>query len=157
MMTAANIHYEIAERARATAAGGIGIDAMPNLYEIVEKLPEDAWRKLCRRAKYEVQTEPRRRPANVKQQVVERREFEDIRLVNEYVAEFRYRPGKCRRAYRVVVVWKNLEVHQGQKKLFDDSRCFFYITNDEELSTEEVVFAVTHAGKCCSDPVLVLV
>jgi hypothetical protein len=110
-----------------------GIDAMPNLHEIVEKLPENAWKKLHRRAKYEVQTAPRRRPVNVKQQVVERREFEDIRLVNEYVAEFRYRPGKCRKTYRVVVVWKDLEVHQGQKKLFDDSRCFFYITNDEEL------------------------
>jgi hypothetical protein len=129
-----------------------GIDAMPNLYEIVEKLPEKAWKKLRRRAKYEVQTEPRRRPVNVKQQVVERREFEDIRLVNEYVAEFRYRPGKCRKTYRVVVVWKNLEVHQGQKKLFDDSRCFFYITNDKELSTEEVVFGAN--GRCNQENLL---
>jgi hypothetical protein len=118
-----------------------GIDAMPNLYEIVEKLPENVWKELHRRAKYEVHTEPRRRPANVKQQVIERREFEDIRLVNEHVAEFRYRPGKCRKTYRVVVVWKDLEVRQGQKKLFDDSRCFFYITNDKQRSKEEVVFA----------------
>jgi hypothetical protein len=129
-----------------------GIDAMPNLYQIVEKLPENAWKKLHRRAKYEVQTGPRRRPVNVKQQVVERREFTDIRLVNEYVAEFRYRPGKCRKTYRVVVVWKGLEVHQGQKKLFDDSRCFFYITNDEELSPEEVVF--TANGRCNQENLL---
>jgi len=83
---------------------------------------------------------------NVKQQVVERREFEDIRLVKEYVAEFHYRPGKCQKAYRVVVVYKDLEVHQGQKKLFDDSRCFFYITNDEKRSTEDVVFKAN--GRC---------
>jgi hypothetical protein len=117
-----------------------GIDAMSNLYEIVEKLPENAWRKLHRRAKYEVKTEPRRRPVNVKQQVVQRREFEDVRLVDEYVAEFRYRPVKCRKEYRVVVVYKDLEVYRGQHKLFDKDRCFFYITNDEELSAEEVVF-----------------
>lgn len=129
-----------------------GIDAMPNLYEIVEKLPENAWKKLCRPAKYEVRTQPRRRPANVKQQVVERREFEDIRLVDEYVAEFRYRPGKCRKAYRVVVVWKDLEVHQGQKKLFDDSRCLFYITNEEELPAEEVVFQAN--GRCNQENLL---
>ena len=62
--------------------------------------------------------------------MVEAREFEDIRLVKEHVAEFRYRPVKCKRDYRVVVVWKELDVYQGQKKLFDDARCFFYITND---------------------------
>jgi hypothetical protein len=32
------------------------------------------------------------------------------------------------------------EVHQGQQKLFDDSRCFFSITNDEDCSAEQVVF-----------------
>ncbi len=117
-----------------------GIDAMPNLCEIAENLPEEAWKELRRRPKYEVRTGPRRRPVNVKQQVVEEREFEDIRLVKEYVAEFRYRPGQCRKAYRVVVVWKDLEVHRGQKKLFDDARCFFYITNEEEKPAEEIVF-----------------
>jgi hypothetical protein len=117
-----------------------GIDAMANLYEIAENLPENAWKVLHRRAKYDVKTKPRRRPENVKQQVVEAREYEDIRLVKEYVAEFRYRPVKCRKSYRVVVVWKALEVHRGQQKLFDDSRCFFYITNDWEASAEEIVF-----------------
>ena len=97
-------------------------------------------KRCVRPAKYEVKTQPRRRPENVKQQVVEAREFEDIRLVKEHVAEFRYRPAKCQKAYRVVVVWKELEVYQGQKQLFDDARCFFYITNDEEKPAEEIVF-----------------
>ena len=104
------------------------------------ELPPDAWKTLVRRAKHAVKTRPRKRPENVKQQVVEAREFEDIRLVKEHVAEFRYRPVKCKRDYRVVVVWKELDVYQGQKKLFDDARCFFYITNDEEKSAEEIVF-----------------
>jgi hypothetical protein len=111
-----------------------GIDAMPNLYEIVENLPESRWKRLRRPARYEVKTEPRQRPANVKEQVVREREFDNTRLVREYVAEFAYRPAKCRKSYRVIVVWKDLEVTRGQRKLFDDSRCFFYITNDWERS-----------------------
>lgn len=117
-----------------------GIDAMENLYQLAENLPQTAWKVLRRRAKHVVKTRPRQRPENVKQQVVEAREFEDIRLIQEHVAEFRYRPAKCKKTYRVVVVWKDLEVHQGQKKLFDDARCFFYITNDWEQPAEEIVF-----------------
>ena len=52
--------------------------------------------------------------------------------MKEHVAEFRYRPAKCKKDYRVVVVWKELDVYRGQQKLFDDARCFFYITNDWE-------------------------
>ena len=40
----------------------------------------------------------------------------------------------------MVVVWKDLEVYQGQQKLFDDSRCFFYIANAWGMSAEVVVF-----------------
>jgi len=117
-----------------------GLDAMPNLYEIVENLPEKAWKRLRRRVKHEVQTTPRARPANVKEQVIKDREFKNIRLMKEYVAEFKYRPTLCKKTYRVVVVWKDLEVTQGQKKLFDDSKCFFYITNDWEAPAEAIVF-----------------
>lgn len=117
-----------------------GIDATGRLYELAGELPLDAWKTLIRRVKHKVKTRPRNRPENVKQQVVEAREFEDIRLVKEHVAEFRYRPVKCKRDYRVVVVWKELDIYQGQKKLFDDARCFFYITNDEEKSAEAIVF-----------------
>jgi hypothetical protein len=137
-------------------AGGVrfvfGIDAMASLYQRTENLPEGAWKVLDRQAKYEVKTQPRKRPENVKQQVVEAREFEDIRLVKEYVAEFRYRPTKCKKDYRVVVVWKDLEVYQGQKKLFDDTRCFFYITNDWEKPAEEIVFEAN--GRCNQENLL---
>ncbi len=117
-----------------------GIDAMPKLYEIAENLPAQAWKRLCRRAKYEVQTTLCARPANVKEQVVRDRQFENIRLVKEYVAEFKYSPTLCQKTYRVIVLWKDLEVTQGQKKLFDDARCFFYLTNDRKATAEEIVF-----------------
>jgi len=116
-----------------------GIDAMSNLYALAENLPKSAW-KLLRRPTREVKTEPRERPENVKERIVEQREFENIRLVDEYVAEFEYQPTKCGRSYRLIVVKKNLEVMQGQQKLFDKSTCFFYITNCEEQTPAEIVF-----------------
>ncbi len=81
-----------------------------------------------------------------KQRIVKKREMEDIQLVGEYVSEFEYSPTWCKKTYRMVVVWKDLEHHRGQQKLFDDTHCFFYITNDWELSAEEVVF---HANRSC--------
>lgn len=116
-----------------------GVDARNNLYELAENLPETAWKRLDRPER-EIKTMPRRRPENAKQQIVEEREFEDIRLAAEYVAEFDYQPTACNREYRVVVVWKELEVYQGQAKLFDKDRCFFYITNDREMTAAEIVF-----------------
>lgn len=129
-----------------------GIDAMPNLYELAEHLPENAWRTLRRPPRYQVKTSPRARPQDVKQQVVEQREFTDIRLIKEHLAEFSYRPAKCNRDYRVVVVWKDLEVRKGQAKLFDDSKCFFYITNDWESSAEAIV---RHANDRCNQENLI--
>ena len=123
-----------------------GIDAMANLYEIAENLPQTAWKPLDREPKHEVKTEPRRRPENVKEQIVQEREFKNVRLAKEHVAEFAYSPTKCKKTYRVVAVWKDLEIVQGQRKLFDDAKCFFYITNDPKTPAEEIVF--TANGRC---------
>jgi hypothetical protein len=123
-----------------------GIDAMPNLVRLAEELPEGAWKRLVRRPKYEVQTQPRARPENVKERIVRERGFENMRLFSEMVAEFEYRPGRCRQAYRIVVVCKNLTVEKGEKLLFDDLRYFFYITNNRVSSAEQVVPAAN--GRC---------
>jgi hypothetical protein len=118
-----------------------GIDATKKLYELAGDLPASAWKALKRPAKYKVKTKRRRKRKNVKRQVVEAREYENIRTVGERVTEFKYRPGNCRRAYRVVAVCKDLETYKGQKLLLDTGRCFFYITNDEGMSNEEVVYS----------------
>jgi Transposase DDE domain group 1 len=117
-----------------------GVDAVAPFYERVENLPKTAWKRLHRPARYQVQTQRRQRPENVKERIVVEREFENKQLVNEYVAEFRYRPHACHKEYRMVVLKKEVEVTRGQTKLFDDSICFFYITNNWELPVEQVVF-----------------
>jgi hypothetical protein len=117
-----------------------GIDAMANLVEHAEKLPESAWSRLERPAKYPVKTQPRHRPENVKERIVREREFENIRLVGEDVAEFSYRPTACEKFYRLVVVRKNLSVEKGERVLFPDVRYFFYLSNYYEPSAAQTVF-----------------
>lgn len=116
----------------------LGMDASPALYKRAEALELTAWQRL-ERSTTPIKTQPRRRPTNFKQQVVTEREFLDIRLAQEYVAEFEYSPTKCRKTYRVIAVWKDLEVWQGQQLLFPDDRCFFYITNDRQSSPADIV------------------
>lgn len=123
-----------------------GINAMPNLIEIADNLPEYLWGPLLRPAKYEVKTQPRGRPANVKERIVADREYKNIRLQSEHVAEFSYRPTKCNKTYRMVVLRKNLSVERGEKVLFDDIRYFFYITNDYKSSPADVVRSAN--GRC---------
>jgi len=123
-----------------------GYDAKPNLVELAHSLPEREWKPLERPRRYEVRTEPRRRPDNVKEQVIKEREFKNIRLQSEQVAEFDYRPVHCRKSYRMVVVRKNLTVEKGEHLLFDDVRYFFYITNDREMTAQEVVLFANDRG-----------
>jgi hypothetical protein len=117
-----------------------GYNAMSNLQEIADNLPKEAWRPLKRPARYQVKTQPRRRPVNVKEQVVKQREFDNQRLVSEDVAEFLYQPIACRETYRMIVVRKNISIEKGEQVLFPDERYFFYITNEYEYTPAEVVF-----------------
>jgi hypothetical protein len=59
--------------------------------------------------------------------------------VGESVAEFSYRPNKCGRSYRLVVVRKNISVQKGEMVLLEDIKYFFYITNHTEYCAEQIV------------------
>jgi hypothetical protein len=118
-----------------------GLDAMPHLVKIADELPQAAWEGMVRPARHEVQTQPRQRPQNVKERIVKEREFKNIRLESESVAQFAYKPLKCDKTYRVVAVRKNLSVERGQQRLFDDVRYFFYITNRASLAARQVVLS----------------
>lgn len=117
-----------------------GCDARANLIREADARPAGAWTRLVRRPPYAVQTEPRQRPVNVKAAVIKEREFKNLRLEAEAVAEFPYRPTGCTKTYRMVVVRKNISVEQGDQRLFDEIRYFFYLTNDHETAAAEVVF-----------------
>jgi hypothetical protein len=123
-----------------------GINAMQNLEAMADKLPEGLWRPFARPAKYEVRTEPRQRPVNVKERIVVERGYKNVRLESEHVAEFEYSPTKCSKTYRMIVLRKNLSVEKGEKVLFDDIRYFFYITNDRVSSAAKIVRLAN--GRC---------
>ena len=130
-----------------------GYDACKSLDSLADDLPNTAWKLLSRPSRYEVKTTPRAKPAPVRQPIVEERGFKDIRQVDEWVAEFSYQPTACRRAYRMVVLRKNLivsEPRQGQ--LFERYRYFFYITNDTTSANEEVVFSANQ--RCQQENIL---
>jgi hypothetical protein len=117
-----------------------GIDAMRNLVEIAEGLDSKRWRVLRRREKEPLSGKRRKRPRNFKEEIVVEKGYRNIRLLREHVAEFRYQPTKCKRPYRVIVLRKSLSVEEGQVRLWDDVRYFFYITNRCDLSAAEVVW-----------------
>jgi len=118
-----------------------GFDAKANVIEIAEQLPAKAWKKLARPPRWRAKTQPRRRPANVKERVVKERGFETLRLRSEDVAEFDYQPGACQKSYRMVVVRKNITRAKGEQALFDEIRYFFYLTNEREGSADDIVFS----------------
>jgi hypothetical protein len=117
-----------------------GKDATKNLVDRAEGLDKRRWRVLERREKSSSDRKRRKRPMNVKEQIVVEKQYKNITLQKEHVAEFSYQPSKCNRPYRVIVLRKKLLVVQGQILLCDDVRYFFYITNIEEFSPAEVVF-----------------
>jgi hypothetical protein len=117
-----------------------GYDARANVIREADALPARAWTPLVRRLPYVVQTEPRQRPVNVKEAVIVEREFTNLRLEAEAVAEFAYQPVACATPYRMVVVRKNISVEQGDQRLFDQIRYFFYLTNDHETPATDIVF-----------------
>lgn len=116
-----------------------GYRAHENMVTEAESHTDDMYRELVRRAQRVVVTEPRARPVNVKERIVHKRGYKNLRLDGEDVVDFPYQPSKCRKTYRVVALRKNITVTSGDLALFDEVRYFFFITNDFEMSIDDVV------------------
>lgn len=124
-----------------------GYDATPNLKNKADLIPEDRWKPLRRLPKNTPTTGPRKKRPNVKDQIVIERGYKAIRTVAESVTEIAYTPTECKKPYRMIILRKDLAVERGEPTLIpNEVRYFFYITNDETLSVEEVVF---HANARC--------
>ena len=74
------------------------------------------------------------------------KEFENLRLEREDVAEVRYTPAACAKSYRLVVLRKTIAVERGQQRLFDEVRWFFYISN--EWGKSEAWTVADANGRC---------
>ena len=129
----------------------LGIDAHPKLVNLAEGLEASAWARLERLPKYDILTEPRQKAFRYKEQIVVEKQFTNMVLVGEDIAEIEYQPVKCKRKYRVVIVRKNISVQQGEKALFDEIRYFFYITNRQDKAQKIVGLA---NGRCDQENVI---
>jgi hypothetical protein len=114
-----------------------GMDASPTFVGWAQELAEDAWTPL-RRPRRKAQ---RRRAPRVKQAIIESREFRDMTLEQEEITEIEYRPKKAQGRYRLIILRKRIRVTQGQLRLADEIRYFFYVTNipKRQMGTAGVV------------------
>ena len=119
-----------------------GYDAAQALKTRADDLEGSEYDVLVRRAKgaFVELDKQRARPHRFKEEFVRAKGYKNLRLRSEDVAEFEYRPGACRKSYRMIVVRKNITVERGETALFEEIRYFFYITNDHRLSVDDVVF-----------------
>jgi hypothetical protein len=117
-----------------------GYDAKEKLCNIADSI--SYWQPLIRPSKYKVATNTREKRDNVKEMIVEDRGYRNLKLEKEDVADFDYQPIRCNKPYRIVVIKKTIAVKEGQTRLFDEIRYFFYITNDRNLPNEEIVFFI---------------
>lgn len=116
-----------------------GFDARANLIEKAENLNESAYHEFMRRAEEAFGRKQRTRPDNVKQEIVRERGFNVLVPKAEEVAEFSYRPRKCKRDYRVGALRKTISNARGNELLFEEYRHFFYITNEIKMTADQVV------------------
>jgi len=131
----------------------VGYDAFKGLIQRVEGVADDDYHELIRKADsaFEDKLERAKQP-RVKDDIVRERGYFKQSLVYEEVAEFNYTPGPCQRPYRMIALRKLISEERGQLRLDVETRYFFYLTNDKELSAEQ---AVREANQRCNQENLV--
>jgi Transposase DDE domain group 1 len=130
----------------------LGMDAHPKVVGLAEGLSERSWRALERLPQYEILTEPRSRRERVREQIVVQKGYLNQKLLAEHVSDITYRPQKCGRDYRLVILRKNISVQKGERALFEEVRYFFYLTNRWDLSVEQIVGLAN--GRCDQENVI---
>jgi len=130
----------------------LGLDAHPKAVTLADGLSAKAWTRLERVPKYEILTEPRKKPDRVKEAIVREKGFENIVLMSEDMTDVDYQPAACKKKYRLVIVRKNLSIQRGEKELFEDVRYFFCLTNKRELELPEVIGQAN--GRCDQENVI---
>ena len=123
-----------------------GYDAYPNLIKNADLLPPDAWFFLQRPPAYEMKTQSRKKPQNVKSQIVKKRGYKNIETVCEEVASFAYQPGKCEKPYRIIALKKHLQITKSGKIIDHQIRYFFYVTNDQSTPEDQLVRFINQRG-----------
>jgi len=117
-----------------------GYKAYRTLIDRADALEQSEYRELVRKADAALDDSKRRaKQPRVKEQIVHDREYKNLRLLREEIAEFEYQPTNANREYRIVVLCKTILEEKGQLSLGQRDRYFFYVTNDRTMTAEQVV------------------
>jgi len=117
-----------------------GYDAVPQLVDTAETLTNEEYRELVRKADDALdECQRRAKQPRVKEEIVREKEYLNLRLVKEEIAEFTHQPSKAKRVYRMVVLCKTIVEERGQRSLGQRERYHFYVTNDLTMSAEDVI------------------
>jgi hypothetical protein len=123
-----------------------GFDAYKPMIERASDIDESEYRKLVRRADEVFEGRERTKQPRVKEEIVKERGYRNMRLEREDVAEFEHQSSKCARPYRFIALRKTIIEERGQLCLGETHRYFFYVTNDREMTCEQVVREAN--GRC---------
>ena len=117
-----------------------GFDAVKQLVETAETLTQEEYRELIRKADDALdERKCRTKQPRVKEAFVREKEYLNQRLEFEEVGEFTHQPSKTKHVYRMVVLCKTIVEERGQRLLGERQRYFFYVTNDFDMTAEQVV------------------
>ncbi len=105
-----------------------GIAKHANLMAKIDEIAEDQWKPVPRDPSYDPSTPDRSRPDKVKRKIIAERGYKNRRLKEEVYVEILYKPYKCEKTYRLIILRKKQEVTE-QGLLFDNDVYFFYISN----------------------------
>lgn len=117
-----------------------GYDACKPLISRAEGVPDLEFEELVRKTEDVLESKRRARQPRIKEDIVCERGFFNQVLELEELAEFEYTPSKANKAYRMIVLKKHIQEERGQQCLGTNIRYFFYVTNDREMTKEQVVF-----------------
>jgi hypothetical protein len=123
-----------------------GYDANPSFVSRANSLGDEEYTELVRKADELFAQRPRQTQPRVKEEIIRERGYLNQRLISEDVAEFEHRPSKAKHSYRIVVLRKLIVEERGQLNLGTSYRYFFYVTNDRQLTREQVI--AESNGRC---------
>jgi hypothetical protein len=118
-----------------------GIAKHANLLAKIDEIKEDQWKPVPRDPSYDPSTPDRARPQKVKRQIIAERGYKNRRLKEEVYVEIPYKPYKCDKTYRLIILRKKQEITE-QGLLFDNDVYFFYLSNldSSKYSGLEVIY-----------------
>ena len=117
------------------------VSATGNLLKEAEKLPKRAWKpmKWHPEKKRVAEAKQRKKRERTRERIARERGYKRTASKGQDVAEFDYRPARCKKTYRMVVRRVEIEESKGQKVIWEGHRYYFYLTDNRRWSPERVV------------------